>query len=274
VPKATKRERQRINRELRREAMRRAEQRQRRFRMARNVGIATVIVGVVFAGLKLVQGDNSSSSNAVTCATVKAGKGTTEQFASPPEMTIDQTSLYVAEMDTSCGTITIGLNAVTYPVAVNNFVFLAQQKFYNGLDFTRVVKGFAIQGGSPDNSGNGGPGYSVVGELPTGQPPYPVGAFAMAKTTADPVGTAGSQFFVVTGKNTLTADYAYVGQVTKGMKVVQKIDSFFPTTQNADGTTSHDGKPTTTVKINKVTITVTPSGATTTTAAPTTTIAP
>jgi peptidyl-prolyl cis-trans isomerase B (cyclophilin B) len=267
VPKATKRERQRINRELRREAMRRAEQRQRRFRMARNVGIATVIVGVVFAGLKLVQGDDStSSSNAVTCTKVKAGKGTAEQFASPPEMTIDQTSLYVAEMDTSCGTITIGLNAVTYPVAVNNFVFLAQQKFYNGLDFTRVVKGFAIQGGSPDNSGNGGPGYSVVGELPTGQPPYPVGAFAMAKTAADPVGTAGSQFFVVTAKNTLTADYAYVGQVTKGMKVVQKIDSFFPT--------SNDGKPTTTVKINKVTITVTPSAVTTTTAAPTTTVAP
>ena len=157
-------------------------------------------------------------------------------------MTIDQTSLYVAVMDTSCGTITIGLNAVASPVAVNNFVFLAQQKFYDGLDFTRVVKGFAIQGGSPDNSGNGGPGYSVVGELPTGQPPYPVGAFAMANSGTN-LGTAGSQFFlVVTGQEATErsgADYAYVGQVTKGMKVVQKIDSF-SLGRRGDGTPTND----------------------------------
>jgi peptidyl-prolyl cis-trans isomerase B (cyclophilin B) len=267
VPKATKRERQRINREIRREAMRKAEQRHRRMRTARNVGIAVVIVAIVFGVLKLIQGNNESSSAAVTCTDVKAGKGTDQQFASPPEMTIDQTSLYVAEMDTSCGTITLGLNAVTYPIAVNNFVFLAQQKFYDGLDFTRAAKNFVIQGGSPDNSGSGGPGYSVVGELPTASPPYPVGSLAMAKSTAEAAGTAGSQFFITTGSDTknLTADYAYVGQVTKGLDVAKKIASFAPS--------SGDGKPTKTVKIKKVTIIVTPSAATTTTAAPTTTTA-
>jgi peptidyl-prolyl cis-trans isomerase B (cyclophilin B) len=266
VPKATKRERQRINREIRREAMRKAEKRQKNMRTARNVGIAVVIVGLVFLVLKIVQGDNSSTSKEVTCANVKAGKGTNQQFASPPEMTIDQTSLYVAQMDTSCGTITVGLDAVHYPVAVNNFVFLAQQKFYDGLDFGRAAKGFAIQGGSPDNTTQGGPGYSVVAEVSANQPPYPVGAFAMAKTSTEPAGTAGSQFFFVTGKNTLTADYAYVGKVTKGQDVANKIATFAP----ANG----DGKPTTTVKINKVTITVTPSAATSTTVAPTTTAAP
>jgi peptidyl-prolyl cis-trans isomerase B (cyclophilin B) len=261
VPKATKRERQRINREIRREAMRKAEQRHRRMRTARNVGIAVVIVAVAFGAIKLIQGNDSSSSNEVTCANVKAGKGTTQQFASAPAMTIDQTSLYVAQMDTSCGTITLALNAVSYPVAVNNFVFLAQQKFYDGLDFTRAAKNFVIQGGSPDNSGSGGPGYSVVGELPTASPPYPVGALAMAKSGAEPAGTAGSQFFITTGSNTknLTADYAYVGKVTKGLDVAKKITSFAPS--------SGDGQPTTTVKINKVTITVTQSAATTTTAA-------
>jgi peptidyl-prolyl cis-trans isomerase B (cyclophilin B) len=268
VPKATKRERQRINRELRREAMRKADQRQKRTRTARNAGIAIVIVGVVFGALKLIQGNDSSSSNAVTCAKVKPGKGTAQQFASAPEMTIDPTSLYVAVIDTSCGKITIGLNAVTYPVAVNNFVFLAQQKFYNGLDFARAAKDFVIQGGSPDSTTSGGPGYSVVGELPTGNPPYPVGALAMAKSTSEPAGTAGSQFFITTGSKNknLTADYAYVGKVTKGLNVAKKIESFAPT--------SGDGKPTTTVEIKKVTITVTQSAATTTTAAPATTAAP
>ena len=267
MPKATKRERQRINRELRREAMRKAETRQKRFKTARNVGIAVVIVAVVFGVLKLVQGDDSSSSKEVTCAKVKASKGTDQQFASAPDMTIDQTSLYVAQMDTSCGSITLALDAVSYPVSVNNFVFLAQQKFYDGLDFTRAAKSFVIQGGSPDNSGSGGPGYSIVGEVPKASPPYPVGSLAMAKSGTEPAGTAGSQFFITTGSNTtnLTADYAYVGKVTKGLDVAKKITSFAPS--------SGDGTPTTTVKINKVTITVTQS-ATTTTVAPATTVAP
>ncbi len=265
MPKATKRERQRINRELRREAMRKAEQRQKRFKTARNVGIAVVIVAIVFGVLKLVQGNDSSSSNEVTCANVKASKGTNQQFQSPPEMTIDPTSLYVAQMDTSCGTITLGLDAIHYPVAVNNFVFLAQQKFYDGLDFVRAAKDFTIQAGSPDNSQQGGPGYSVVGEVPSGTPAYPVGSFAMAKAGTEPAGTAGSQFFIITGKKNLDlpADYAYVGQVTKGLDVTKKITSFAPT--------SGDGKPTTTVKINKVKITVTPAA---TTSVPTTTVAP
>jgi peptidylprolyl isomerase len=152
-------------------------------------------------------------------------------------------------------------------VSVNNFVFLAQQKFYDGLDFVRAAKDFTIQAGSPDNSQQGGPGYSVVGEVPSGSPAYPVGSFAMAKAGTEPTGTAGSQFFVITGKKNLDlpADYAYVGQVTKGLDVAKKITSFAPS--------SGDGKPTTTVKINKVTITVTPS-ATTTTVAPATTVAP
>jgi peptidyl-prolyl cis-trans isomerase B (cyclophilin B) len=88
----------------------------------------------------------------------------------------------------------------------------------------------------------------------------------MAKAGSEPAGTAGSQFFIITGKNTLTADYAYVGTVTKGLDVAKKIASFAP----ANG----DGPPTKTVKINKVTVTITPKAASTTAAPTTTTAAP
>lgn len=271
MPKATKRERQRINRELRREAMKKAEQRRRTMRTARNAGIAIVLVAIVLGVLALVQQDDSSSDNnasEVTCQRVDASKGTTASFATAPAMTLDSTKSYTAVMDTSCGKITIALDASGSPVAVNNFVFLAQQKFYDGLDVTRAAKAPPIfQAGSPTNDGLGGPGYTVAGEVPTGNPPYPLGAVAMAKTSADPPGTSGSQFFVVTGKSSgLTADYAYLGRVLKGMDVAKKIASFVPS--------SGDGEPTTTVQIDSVTIKIADAPTTSTTTAPTTTAAP
>jgi peptidyl-prolyl cis-trans isomerase B (cyclophilin B) len=273
VPKATKRERQRINRELRREAMRKAEQRRKTMRTVRNVGIAVVIVAVVFGVIKLLQGDTSSSNtktnaSKVTCQRVEPGSGTNMTFAEPPPMTIDTTKIYTADIDTSCGKISVALDAVDYPVAVNNFVFLAQQKFYDGLDFARAAKNFTIQAGSPNNTQDGGPGYTVVGAVPTTSPAYPVGSFAMAKSSTDPAGTAGSQFFVITGSANLSlpADYAFVGTVKSGLPVAKKITSFAPS--------SGDGVPTTTVKINSITIQVADAPATSTTAAPTTTAAP
>jgi peptidyl-prolyl cis-trans isomerase B (cyclophilin B) len=238
VPKSTKRERQRVNREIRREAIRKAEQRRRTMRTVRNAVIALVVVAVAFGVLT---------------------------FSAPPTMTVDTSSNYTAEMDTSCGKITFALDVAKYPVAVNNFVFLAQQKFYDGLDVSRVAKAPPIfQAGSPTNDGAGGPGYTVAAEVPTGTPPYPLGALAMAKTGADPPGTAGSQFFVITGKNSgLDPDYAYVGTVVKGLDVAKKIASFLPS--------SGDGPPTTRVQITSVSISVSKG---TTTSAPTTTLAP
>jgi peptidyl-prolyl cis-trans isomerase B (cyclophilin B) len=266
VPKSTKRERQRVNREIRREAIRKAEQRRRTMRTVRNAAIALVVVAVAFGVIKVIQGDNGSAG-AVTCENVPASKGTTLTFSGAPAMTVDTTSNYTAEMDTSCGKITFALDVAKYPVSVNNFVFLAQQKFYDGLDVSRVAKAPPIfQAGSPKNDGTGGPGYSVAAEVPTGTPPYPLGALAMAKSGAEPAGTAGSQFFVVTGKRSgLDPDYAYVGTVTKGLDVAKKIASFLP----SDG--SGDGTPTTRVRINSVSISVSKG---TTTSAPTTTLAP
>ena len=126
-------------------------------------------------------------------------------------------------------------------------MFLARNGFYDGLTFHRASKDFVIQGGDPKGDGSGGPGYTVRGEVPTDH--YPVGRLAAAKTGADPAGTFGGQFFIVTGANgaTLPNDYARFGSVTTGIDVAQKIEAL-RTRRRGDGT------PTKKVTIKKVTI--------------------
>jgi len=172
---------------------------------------------------------------------------------------------YTATLDTSEGNIVVGLDDKQFPNSVAHFVKLADQGFYNGLLFNRVAKDFVIQTGSQDNTTAGGSGDTIVGEVPTSSPAYPVGAVAFAKTGSAPAGTAGSQFFIVTGSSSLglPADYAGIGHVTEGLYVAKKIGTFYP----ANG----DGTPTKKVTVKKVTISGKPSkSATTTTVAPTT----
>jgi len=242
VPKATKRERQRQNRDARREAMLEAEKKHKRMRTARNIGLLLVPLVILFVILQLTNSNDSSNKSS----------------SKAPAMTIDTKATYTATLDTSEGTIVVGLDAAKYPTSVNNFVSLAKKGFYNGLLFNRVAKDFVIQAGSPDNTQAGGPGYTVKGEVPTSKPAYPVGAMAFAKSGAEPAGTAGSQFFIVTGAGgaALPADYAGLGSVTQGLDVAQKIGQLYPT--------SGDGKPTTDVTIKKVTIGETRRATTTT----------
>jgi cyclophilin family peptidyl-prolyl cis-trans isomerase len=251
VPKATKRERQRQNKEARRAAMLEEEKRRKRLRTFRNVGLLLIPLVIIFVILQLTNSDDSSS------------KSSSRSYSKAPAQTIDPTVTYTATIDTSEGTIVVNLDAAQYPKSVNNFVFLAKHKFYNGLLVNRVAQDFVFQTGSPDNTQSGGPGYTVVGEVPTSTPAYPVGAVAFAKNGTAPAGTAGSQFFVVTGSAhlELPADYAGIGTVTQGLDVAQKIAGLYP----AGG----DGEPTTKVTLKKITITETPA-ATTTTAATTT----
>jgi len=251
VPKASKRERQRLNREARREAMMEAEKRQKRKRTARNLAFLLVPLVILFVVLQLTASNDSSSKSTTTTID--------RSYAKAPAQTIDPSADYTATIDTSEGTMTVALDAATHPVSANNFVFLARNKFYNGLRFNRVAKDLVIQAGSPDNTTAGGPGYTVQGEVPTGQPAYPVGSLGMAKSGNQPAGTAGSQFFIVTGSSgtELPADYAFVGTVTNGLDVAQKIGQLYPT--------SGDGTPTTKVTIKKITINETPAAATTTT---------
>lgn len=124
------------------------------------------------------------------------------------------------------GQIEVEMNREAAPNTVNNFLSLANSGFYNGLIFHRVIPGFMIQGGCPDGTGMGGPGYSIKGEFTRNGHENPLrhtrGVLSMARA-ADP-NSAGSQFFIMHADSPhLDGQYAAFGHVTKGMEVVDAI---------------------------------------------------
>ncbi len=145
------------------------------------------------------------------------------RFDGPPPMCIDPARGYTATMETSKGTITIALDPVSAPVTVNNFVVLSRYHFYDGVAFHRIIPGFVIQGGDPEGTGRGGPGYRFEDELPRpGR--YELGSLAMANAGPN---TNGSQFFIISGPAgvRLPPQYSLFGKVVAGMDVVRAIDA-------------------------------------------------
>ena len=142
------------------------------------------------------------------------------QWPSPPLMTIDQGRQYIATIKTNFGDVGVDLFPQDAPLAVNNFVFLARQGFYDGVKFHRVVKGFVIQSGDPTATGAGGPGYRFADEKVTRD--YIAGILAMANAGPN---TNGSQFFITVAdlRGRLPKNYTIFGQVTSGFSVAQKI---------------------------------------------------
>lgn len=145
-------------------------------------------------------------------------------WKSAPPMTIDPKKNYVATLTTSKGIIVVALDASAAPQTVNNFVFLANQGFYDGLTFHRVVPDFVIQGGDPLGTGTGGPGYTVPAEIKL---PHIEGAIAMARLgdQQNPQrASSGSQFYITLAPTpNLDGAYTAFGHVTSGMDVVKKI---------------------------------------------------
>jgi len=140
-----------------------------------------------------------------------------------PKERLEAGKTYVATVTTNCGAFEITLDAEQAPRTGGSFKSLADQGFYDGTTFHRIVAGFVAQGGDPQGTGSGGPGYSVVEAPPEGLV-YEKGVVAMAKTGMEAAGTSGSQFFVVTAEDAqLPADYALLGRVTGGQEVVDKI---------------------------------------------------
>lgn len=136
---------------------------------------------------------------------------------------LEEGKTYRLVMQTNKGAFTIELDRETAPCTSASFVSLANKGFFNGTKFHRIVPGFIIQGGDPTGKGTGGPGYSTV-DVPPDDAKYTKGVVAMAKTPTEPAGTAGSQFFVVTGEDSfLGPDYAVLGKVVEGLDVVEKI---------------------------------------------------
>jgi cyclophilin family peptidyl-prolyl cis-trans isomerase len=167
----------------------------------------------------------------------------TQRFDGPPPMVIDPEKRYTAEVVTSKGTVVIALDALAAPATVNNFVFLARWHYYDGIVFHRIIPGFMLQGGDPEGSGRGGPGYRFDDELPApGR--YQIGSLAMANAGPN---TNGSQFFIVSGPSgvSLPPSYSLFGQVVSGLDVVSAIESVG----------SRSGTPSEKVVIESVTIT-------------------
>ena len=125
------------------------------------------------------------------------------------------------------GTIEAELYPHIAPNTVNNFIYLANSGFYDGLTFHRVIKDFMIQGGDPNGNGTGGPGYSIKGEFSNNNfknnLKHTEGVLSMARSQNK--NSAGSQFFIVTKDQPgLDGDYATFGKVISGMDVVHKIE--------------------------------------------------
>lgn len=239
MPPADKRQRKKENARLAREAREAEIKKHRRNRTIRNAAIAGVVFVVAILVITWVSGGGKkkaqSPSSTTTTTTVaypsgcvstvpKASKKPTNLKA--PAMTIDAAKTYTAILSTSCGDVTIALDAKDAPKSVNNFVSLARSGFYDGLKWHRVATDPpVVQGGDPAGNGSGGPGYNTPVELPP-DGKYPAGAVAWAKGGSDPDGSAGSQFFIDTGDASgIGAHYGYIGKVSAGFANVQKMGS-------------------------------------------------
>jgi peptidyl-prolyl cis-trans isomerase B (cyclophilin B) len=228
-------------------------------------GSTTVAAGLVIAACGSNGGANSTAASytnaagrkvAVTnrdasssghCRAVQAPVPKGAQNIPKPTLKLDPAKSYVVTLSTNCGAIEIELDVRQAPLTTSSFAYLVQRGFYNDLTFHRVAANFVIQGGDPNGDGSGGPGYTIV-EPPPSDMQYTLGTVAMAKTSADPAGTSGSQFFIVTSSDaSLPPQYALVGKVVGSLKGVRTIAKL-PT--NPPG----DGAPTTPVVISNATL--------------------
>jgi cyclophilin family peptidyl-prolyl cis-trans isomerase len=143
-----------------------------------------------------------------------------KQWSLPFDNQLEEGKTYTATLDTSHGAIEVEFYPEDAPIAVNNFVSLAKEGFYDGTPFHRIVKGFVIQGGDPTGTGTGGPGYRFKDEAV--KKDYEKGVLAMANAGPN---TNGSQFFIVTAEACPWLDdkHTVFGRVADGMDVVDRI---------------------------------------------------
>ena len=256
-----KRERQKQARQEKIQALRQVEQRESVRRRGLMIGVliaAFVAFAIVFSVLTADEDDADTATDDTTttqpaeplpCPEEDGASERTTEFPAAPPTCIDQGTDYGAVIETDAGTIEIDLLEEEAPETVNNFVYLSRYRFYEGVDFHRVIPGFVVQGGQP-SAQTSGPGYQFGDELPE-PADYAEGSVAMANGGPD---TNGSQFFILVSDSAAEqlvaaaggeAGYSLFGQVTEGMDVVAAIE--------ADG--SPGGAPTTVHTIESVTIT-------------------
>jgi peptidyl-prolyl cis-trans isomerase B (cyclophilin B) len=257
----------------RREAER---QRARRRRALVTYGVLglVLVVAAVAGGLWLTGDDDTPAGAAATTTTpaaqfndARAGAPTAPAqvacggeippkvehptFPKPPTTKVDPDKTYLASFQTSCGRFVVRLDPRKAPVTTANFVFLAGKKFYDSTWFHRIVPGgtagiAVIQGGDPEGTGRGGPGYAIKDELPSSPAAYRKYSVAMANSGPN---SGGSQFFINFQDNSkaLQPNYSVFGQVVAGQAVVDKIAKVPLGGQNGD-------TPTQSVWIEKLTV--------------------
>ena len=167
----------------------------------------------------------SVATSADACTSVDAPAPRDPESREAPTEPLDASKTYTLTFETNCGSFTVTLDPQLAPKTTASLVALAKDGYFDDTIFHRVVPGFVIQGGDPTQSGSGGPGYSTV-DVPPSDAAYTKGVVAMAKSGAEAPGTAGSQFFVVTGEDAgLPPEYAIVGEVTDGLDTAERIDA-------------------------------------------------
>lgn len=165
-----------------------------------------------------------------------------KQYKNAPDLTIDLAKSYSALLHTPEGDVTLDLYASDAPQTVNNFVFLSNDGFYDGVIFHRIIPGFMVQGGDPTGTGRGGPGYKFRDETHS-KTTYKRGTLAMANSGPN---TNGSQFFIMHADYALPNQYTIFGEVTNGLDVVDTI---------AGAPTGAQDRPNNPVSITSITIT-------------------
>ena len=280
-----KRERKKMNREMGRQAQEVAAKRQKTTKTTVRIVGAIVIILALFFGIAFLTNDDSTdnaspvttSVDAFASTTVAAGDATTvpgdtaapadfvygttecppvegaatqtQDFDDSFALCIDPTKTYTAVVTTNMGTYSAVLDATKAPGAVNNFVSLARNKYFDGTTCHRAIPGFMVQCGDPTATGSGGPGYKFADEFPAAGE-YKIGSLAMANSGAN---TNGSQFFVITGDQgvSLPPNYTLFGQVTDGLdSTVAALDA-----AGNDDPSSNGVPPLTEITIESITIT-------------------
>ena len=173
-------------------------------------------------------GGSSETSNETTVTTTAEttttlGENMDKTYTQPHEMTINNSKSYTAIIKTSLGDMKVEFFTNDAPMTVNNFINLAQDGYYDGVIFHRVISDFMIQGGDPSGTGHGDygkyPGYQFQDEL-NNQIPYSKGILAMANSAPN---TNGSQFFIMHVDYPLPYNYTIFGKVVEGLDVIDII---------------------------------------------------
>ena len=195
----------------------------------RNMNTKSLILGLASTALVLAscgrtnggEVDIAEATPTEETTAIEIVDGPIAQWDAPPEMTIDPDTIYLATFKTEWGDIVVELFADKTPVTVNNFVFLAEEGFYDGTTFHRVLADFMAQGGDPTHTGGGGPGYQFEDEIVEGLLFNETGLLAMANGGPD---TNGSQFFITYDPAPwLNGAHTIFGQVVEGMDVVDSL---------------------------------------------------